>query len=238
MAQPLDPETFELAGDAFPVAERVGTIRSYALFTVSPNGALAYRSGGGTGSKQLTWFDRAGKPLATLGAPADYSNVALSRDGTRAAVMESDPQTSNQDIWLIDAARGIPTRFTFDEAQDWDPVWSPDGSRVAFSSRRDGPFTLYVKDASGGAKEERLQKAETSEQPCDWSPDGRFLMYVRGAPESVKLWFLSDPTGDPAKRKAAPYLDTPFNTTLCQFSPAPAEAPRWVAYTSDETRHG
>src|SRR5205085_10728960 len=93
MAQPLDPETFELAGDAFPVAERIGTIRSYALFTVSPNGTLAYRSGGGTGTKQLTWFDRAGKPLAALGAPADYNNVALSRDGTRAAVIGTDPQT-------------------------------------------------------------------------------------------------------------------------------------------------
>ena len=152
--------------------------------------------------------------------------------------MEVDPQTSNRDIWLIDVARGIPTRFTFDEAQDWDPVWSPDGSRVAFSSSRDGPYTLYVKDASGAAKEERLQKAENAERPCDWSPDGRFLMYTRGAGGSSQLWFLSDPTGDPAKRKAAPYLETPFNTSQCQFSPGPAGAPRWVAYNSDESKHG
>ena len=81
MAQPLDPGTFELAGDAFPVAERVGISRSYALFTVSPSGALAYRTGGAAGSNQLTWFDRAGKPLATLGAPAQYNNVALSGMG-------------------------------------------------------------------------------------------------------------------------------------------------------------
>jgi hypothetical protein len=68
MAQPLDPGTFELAGDAFPVAERVSTSRVYALFTVSPGGALAYRTGGAASDTQLTWFDRAGKPLATLGA--------------------------------------------------------------------------------------------------------------------------------------------------------------------------
>src|SRR5205085_4585911 len=209
MAQPLDPGTFELTGDAFPVAERVGILRSYALFTVSPSGTLAYRLGGGAGSRQLAWFDRAGKPLAVLGTPAEYNNVALSRDGTRAAVMEIDPQTSNPDIWLIDAARGIPTRFTFDEAYDWDPVWSADGSRVAFSSNRDGLYTLYVKDASGAAKEERLQKAENPERPCDWSPDGRFLMYTRGSGGSLKLWVLSDPSGDPANRKAAPYLETP-----------------------------
>jgi Tol biopolymer transport system component len=152
-------------------------------------------------------------------------------------VVQRDPQTGNRDIWLIDAARGIPTRFTFDEAQEWDPVWSPDGSRVAFSSNRDGPFTLYVKDASGAAKEERLQKAEGDERPCDWSPDGRFLMYTRGSGSSRQLWFLSDPTGDPAKRKAAPYLETPFNTAQCQFAPGPAGSPRWVAYTSDESKH-
>src|SRR5205823_6159812 len=201
-------------------------------------GALAYRSGGGIGSQQLTWFDRAGKPLATLGAPAQYNNVALSRDGTRAAVGDTDPQTSNSDIWLIDAARGIPTRFTFDDALDWDPVWSPDGSRIAFSSNRDGQYTLYTKDASGAAKEERLQKVENPERPCDWSPDGRFLMYTRGLGGSLKLWVLSDPSGNPAKRKAAPYLETPFNTTQCQFSPGAAGAPRWVAYGSDESKHG
>ncbi len=238
MAQPLDPKTFELAGDAFPVVERVGFSRAYSLFTVSQSGVLAYRTGAFGGTRLLTWFDRAGKPLATLGAPADYNNVALSRDATRAAVMQIDAQTSNRDIWLIDVARGIPTRFTFDEAEDWDPVWSPDGSRVAFSSNRDGRFTLYLKDSSGAAKEERLQKAEQEERPCDWSLDGRFLMYVRYGAGLAKLWFVSDPAADPANRKAAPYLETPFNTTQCQFSPGPATAPRWVAYSSDESKHG
>jgi len=238
MAQPFDTRTFELAGDAFPVAEHVGSGLSYAFFTVSPSGALAWRTGSAGSAHQLTWFDRAGKPQATLGAPADYNNLALSRDATRAAVMQADSQTSNRDIWLIDVARQIPTRFTFDEAVDADPVWSPDGSRVAFSSNRDGPYTLYVKDSSGSAKEERLQKAEDVERPCDWSPDSRFLMYVRRSGGSSRLWFLSDPIGDPANRKAAPYLETPFNTSQCQFSPGPAEAPRWVAYASDESKHG
>jgi Tol biopolymer transport system component len=152
--------------------------------------------------------------------------------------MQVDPQTANRDIWLLDVAKGIPTRFTFDEAEEWDPVWSPDGSRVAFSSTRDGPMTLYLKDSSGAAKEERLQRTESAERSCDWSPDGRFLMYVRISSGVQKLWVLSDPAGDPEKRRATPYLDTPFNTSECQFSPGPEGAPRWVAYASDESRHG
>ena len=151
-------------------------------------------------------------------------------------MVQTEPQTNNTDIWLIDLARGIPTRFTFDDAWDWDPVWSPDNTRVAFSSSRGhGPFHLYVKDTSGVRPEEQLQKSDVAERPCDWSPDGRYLMYTRGLPSSggsARLWVLSDPAGDQAKRKAAPYFDSAFNTTQCQFSPDG----HWVAYVSDESR--
>ncbi|MEO8592325.1 MAG: protein kinase [Candidatus Solibacter sp.] len=147
MAQPFNTRTFELSGDALPGAEHVGSRLSYGFFTVSPSGALAWRTGGDVSDvRQLTWFDRAGKPLGTLGAPAQYNNVALSQDATRAAVTRGNLQgTRTANLWLIDAARGIPTRFTFSEALDADPVWSPDDRRVAFSSQRDGPLTLYVK---------------------------------------------------------------------------------------------
>jgi Tol biopolymer transport system component len=233
MAQPLDPKSFELRGDAFPVAEGIGHTQIYASFTISANGALAYRSGIGGEETQLTWFDRAGKPLGALGARALYNNIALSRDAARAAVVvESGRQILNADLWLFDLARGIPTQFTFHEGQDWDPVWSPDGSRVAFSSNRDGAYNLYLKDSTGGRPEERLHKSDIAERPCDWSRDGRYLMYTRGLDANVAaLWVLSDPAGDPANRKAEQYLD--FSTTQCQFSPDS----HWVAYSSNESKN-
>jgi Tol biopolymer transport system component/predicted Ser/Thr protein kinase len=236
MAQPLDPNSFDLTGDAFPVAEGVGSTptRNQAQFTASANGVLAYRSNLGGGETGLTWFDRAGKPLGVLGDRARYTNVALSRDATRAAVMESDRQTGNSDIWLFDLARRVPTQFTFHEAQFADPVWSPDGSRIAFSSNRDGPYNLYLKDSSGALPEERLQKNDANERPCDWSSDGRFLMYTRGIGSSARLWVLYDPAGDQASRKAASYLEAAFGTVQCQFSPDS----HWVAYTSNEPTHG
>jgi Tol biopolymer transport system component len=236
MAQPLHPQSWELAGDAFPVAERIAiTGPTYSAFTVSENGALAYQPASDVGdARQLTWFDRAGKPLGTLGAPAAYENVALARDGMRAAVSQYD-QSRNLNLWLIDVARGIPTRFTFEKTYDLDPVWSPDGSRIVFTSNRDGSYRLYAKNTGSAAKEEQLHKADTVERPCNCSPDGRVLMYTRFDPttRAYNLWFLSGWAGDPADRKPAPYLETQFQTTQCQFSPDG----RWVAYASNEAQH-
>jgi hypothetical protein len=84
-----------------------------------------------------------------------------------------------------------------------------------------------------------VQKPEgnISERPTDWPADGRFLMYTRFQAATTQLWTVSDPL-DAAKRKAAPYLETPYVTTHRQFSPGPGGAPRWVAYTSDESRKG
>jgi WD40 repeat protein len=199
MAQALDGNSFAAADDPFPIAERIGSSAgislTYASFTISANGALAYRSGSAVGNLQLTWFDRAGKPLGTLGGRAPYTTVALSRDGARAAVGQLGALTRG-DIWLIDRARGIPTRFTVGDVQDFHPNWSPDGSRIAFSSTRDGLLQLYLKESCASRPEERLQKSSVNELPCDWSPDGKFLMYTRETnPGRFTLWVLSDPAG-------------------------------------------
>jgi eukaryotic-like serine/threonine-protein kinase len=239
MAQPVNAKSMELAGDPFPVAEHVGNQRSQGFFTASASGALAYRTGGGAGARQLSWFDRTGKALSKMGAAGDYISLALSHDGARAALLQNQSIASNFDLWLYDIARDVPSRFTFHNAEENDPVWSADGSMLAFSSRRDGRYTMYVKNANGAAPEERIQQAEIMERPCGWSPDGRFLMYVtvrnRGATPS--LWTVENPQ-DPAKRKAAPYLQDGNATTQGQFSPGPAGGPRWVAYTSDESKRG
>jgi Tol biopolymer transport system component len=234
MSQPLDPKSFASAGDPFPIAEGIGSIGSsatYGSFTISRNGVLAYRSGEGSSNHELTWLDRKGKPLGVLSGRARYMSVALSRDGARAAVQQFSAQTG-ADIWLIDIARGIPSPFD----RGLYPVWSPDGSRIAFSSTREGLLQLYIKDSSGARPEERLLKSSANERPCDWSLDGKFLMYthITDQPGRYSLWVLSDPLGDPANRKASPYLERTFWIAQCQFSPDG----HWVAYTSDESNQG
>jgi Tol biopolymer transport system component len=232
MAQPMNGRTFELAGDAFPVAERVGSYLSYGYFSASDNGVLAYRSGAAaSGNARLTWFDREGKSLGPVGVAGIYTDVALSPDGNRAAVSDRDPQNGNVDISLVDLLRGARQRFTFDPALEQSPVWSPDGKRLAFASSRDGPFNIYQKDFGGSGAEQALLKSDRSKSPADWSPDGRHLLYVADDPKTrYDLWVLPlDPPGKPM-----PFLQTAFNETQGQFSPGPGEA-RWVAYTSDES---
>src|SRR5215467_12209601 len=93
--------------------------------------------------------------------PTNYNGgLALARDGKRVAVEVID-QGANRDIWILDVARGVPTRFTFEDAQDTEPVWSPDGARVVFGSdrRSSGSFDVYQKDAGGSGTEQLLQNA-------------------------------------------------------------------------------
>ena len=234
MAQALDARRYELAGEPFPVAEHVGSYLAMGFFSASANGVLAYRSGASaTGSARLVWFDREGKSQGTVGPPAFYLDMALSPDEKRVAVAQGD-ETGNRDLWIIDVARNVPTRFTFDPAQDRSPVWSPDGTRLVFGSdrRSGGIYDIYRKDAGYSGNEELFLK---SGAPLSWSPDGRNLLYVATDPKTkADLWVLPDPAGAAGGSKPTPYLQTPFNEASGQFSPDG----RWIAYASDDAVQG
>ena len=233
MAQPLDGTRFEPVGEAFPVAEQVGSYLAMGLFSVSTNGVLAYRSGDSAGGSQLVWFDRTGKSLGTLGAHNIFNGgLSISPDGKRVAVDQMD-QTGNRDVWVLDVARGVPMRFTFDSAQEVGPVWAPDGRRLLFSSDRAGGInSIYKKDSSGSGNEELLFKSGIPMLAYDWSPDGRYLLYGALDPKTRSdLWVLPVAAGTAGEGKPAPYVQTPFSENQGQFSPNG----RWIAYTSDES---
>jgi Tol biopolymer transport system component len=236
MAQSLDPAKYEIAGDPFPVAEQVGSSISNPFFSVSANGVLVYRSGGFAGNSQLAWFDREGKPLWSVGPLGLYNDLALSLDGTRVATARRDIQSGNLDIWLLDVAHGVPTRFTFDAGLELDPVWSPDGRRVVFSSTRDGAFNLYQRGSAGVGRDEAVLKSNLEKHVYDWSSDGRYLIYTVTDPKTkADLWILPDPAGTNGEPKPTPFLVTPYNETEGQFAPAATGAQRWIAYVSDES---
>jgi dipeptidyl aminopeptidase/acylaminoacyl peptidase len=186
MAQPFNAATAQTTGDAIPLAEHLDAYPySYltrGLFSVSGNGVLVYSSGGAGTSTQLTWFDRSGKPLGTVGPPGDVNWPTLSPDEKTVAVFRNNPQTGGSDVWLHDVSRGSSGRLTsHPRATNYFPVWSPDGAYVAYDSNWEGTFKTYRQAASGAGSEEVLCPA--SMRADDWSRDGRYLIL-----EGIGLW--------------------------------------------------
>ncbi|MHB8653153.1 MAG: protein kinase domain-containing protein [Terriglobia bacterium] len=231
MAQPFDAGSLKLTGDAFPIAEQVISPLTLRLgfFSASQNGVLVYLTGSGA-QTQLAWLDANGKQLAAVGEPGGYNNPRLSPDGSRLAESVGDPQARNANIWLIDLARGVRTRFTFDEGTDIFPVWSPHGTRIVFGSNLKGSPDLYVKNASGAGAAEPLLVSDAVKLTSDWSRDGRYIAFsyldYKGQTK-FDIWVLPM-FGD---RKPFPFLQTEFNEGSAVFSPDG----HWLAYQSDES---
>jgi len=225
MAQPLDVQRGEIAGEPVPIAEPVGSQLALGFYSVSANGVLAYRAGPSlVNASQLIWYDRTGKPLSAVTPSGSYSSVALSRDQRRVAVDQVDQ--GNRDIWTMEAARGIPARFTFDAAVDMLPIWSPDGNRLVFASDRTGRYAVYQKDSRGAGTEQQLLKAGL---PYGWSADGRQLVFGKALPNTrTDLWVA---TFDKETVKEEPYLQSQYDERQGQFSPDG----RFIAYISDES---
>jgi eukaryotic-like serine/threonine-protein kinase len=227
LAQRLDLGRGELVGDPVTVANSVAfdAAANVGAFSVSAAGLVIYRSGGSS-QRQLVWFDRSGKTLGTLGVP-DTSNLLaprLSPDGRRAALYRL--VQGNWDIWLLDAARA--TRFTFDAAPDRYPIWSPDGSRIAFDSNRKGHRDLYLKPLNGAGSEELLLESAQDKVAMDWSRDGRSLLYLAIDPQtSFDIWVLPME----GERKPYVFVKTLFVEGAAQFSPDA----HWVSYMSNES---
>jgi eukaryotic-like serine/threonine-protein kinase len=227
VAQPFDMRRLELTGEPVTVAEHVGTFGSFGFFSVSNNGVLVFRSGSQEQSLQLSWFDRQGHVLGTVGEPETFLSAALSPDGTRVAFASlASVKDEASGLWLMDISRGTNARFTYGHYAG-SPVWSPDATRIAFSSRID---ELAVKSASGAEDERQLAKSDKALNPTSWSHDGRFLLYTalpQEASKKASIWVLRL-EGD---EKPRALLQTNFNEQDGHFSPDG----RWIAFTSDET---
>ncbi len=231
MAQAFSAKRLETVGDAFPIAEQVQFDLGFSLaaFSASENGVLAYHAGGALQSfSKLLWFDRTGKELGALGDPVVYYELRISPDGQKIAVDLFEAASRNIDLWIYEVSRGLRTRFTFDPGFDRFPVWSPDGSRIVFTSNRKGQYDLYVKPSGGAGTEELLLTTGLNLQPRDWSADGRFFLYesLGDQKTGTDLWVLPM-AGD---RKPYPFLQTSFDELDGHFSPDG----KWVAYVSNE----
>jgi len=231
LAQPFDASGGRTRGDPFPVAEEIVVANEAGNFSVSARGDLAYWAQPSDQSSQLIWADRGGKRLGDASPPGSYWEVALSPDGTQAAITQVNPSNSRPDIWVRNLARGISTRLTFDPGTEIWPVWSPDGKRVAYAADRSGEYRTYLRMASGvGAEDSLVHTPGGDEGPADWSRDGQQLLTARRDPrQRWDIWTVPAASGG----KPAVWLQTPFIEFRARFSPDG----RWVAYESNESGH-
>src|SRR5262249_3288305 len=229
MAQPFDTGHLKLAGEPIPIAERVARDPNFPRgnFSVSESGVLLYDGSVNRQRKELVWVDREGKPIGTPPVIGGWANPWLSPDEKRVVVDRIDYEMDTRQLWLQERAGGSGTRFTFDPADDVQPVWSPDGSRIVWGSSREGIPDLYWKAASGVGRDELLLKSGYLKVPTDWSQDGRFIIFYQvDAKTKRDIWVLPLDSKEPF-----PFLQTEANEAGGRLSPDG----KWMAYSSDET---
>jgi Tol biopolymer transport system component len=230
VAQRFDPETLTLSGEPAPLANRARVIAgaSRGLFDASTTGVLLFQAGSAVEGNQMTWVDPKGKEIGKLGEAAQHDDsIHISADGSQVTVAIFDPRIGTPDVWIYDVKRNIKTRFTTDATADNNPVWSPDGSRIVFSSTRNGRVDLFMKSVTGSQPEVPFYSGSGDNFANAWSPDGKFVVSIQliaGGGWSL-LAIPADGHGEPTRLMT---LATGFGVS---FSPNG----RWLAYDSADS---
>ena len=240
----FDPASLKVIGS--PVSMLTKIVMPAAI---SASGTMAYRtpsqgvSGNGAGAgnvvnppRTLFWVDRKGQETVIEMPPGHYRYPKISPDGTRLAL--TNAATVDENVWVWDIARGIPSRLTFSKGRDWTPIWSPDSSRIAFMSsggkvieKAGTPYAIFMKAADGSGEEELLLAGtEGVVVPGCWSKEGATLLYTRFIGDGMTNQDIEAVSLDDNRSTKAILQEN-----YVEIQPRLSPDGHWLAYTSQES---
>ncbi len=235
MAQRLGEDARAAAGPAVPLLPRVGIGPTGRSFVAASRDVLVTAEPGSP-LRELRWVDRTGAAIGSIGQPAEYWSVRLAPDGRQVAVSLLEPLLRTLDVWVLDTGTPRRSQITTTLSSDTEPVWSPDGARLAFASGQNGRQDLFVVAPASGRLEVPLFQSNDDKWPTDWSEGGDRLVFTAiTARAGLDIGVVSTiPTAAAAPQPpAAPawLAGTTFNERDGRLSPDG----RWLAYASDES---
>ena len=224
VAQALDLEGQALIGRSVPIGLSVGRGPLGQTFASAAADVLIFGAPA-TPLRELRWVSRDGTTVGRASEPVDAWDLRLAPDGRRVAVTEVDPQLRTLDVFIRSGSQPVGLRLSLSTDADESGVWSPDGLRIAWVSRR---RSVMIRGAGAVLPEQTIATFDSPIQIWDWSRDGRSLLIGRtNAGTRDDLWIQPPREG----ASAQPYVTTAFNQTYGAISPDG----RWAAYASDES---
>jgi hypothetical protein len=227
LALRFDADRLRAMGEPAPVAKDVPFCWGvgWSEFDTSFDGVLIHS--GGPQEAPLAWLDRGGRGLGPVGLSCDFFGFfRLSPDAKKIAADVFDFSHGDVHVWIYDLSQATTERMTLGPGWDSCPVWSPDGTRIAYGGAQLGPIQLRVKAAGDQGGGDRFSGAGF-QLPTDWSSDGRWIFYQNNGGEgNAEIWLASV-----ASRQVMPLLQTPFDTSYPALSPGGG----LLAYSTNDT---
>jgi Tol biopolymer transport system component len=245
MAAPFDLDAGEITGDPVALGETVAVdaTRYIAGVSAAGDGTLAIRpppahalsaaAGAGAFEAELTLLNRDGSLASRFGGLQLFTYMmAVAPDARSVVAQIQDPRTSASELWRFDVASGARTPMTsMRTSGGWagSPVWSHDGTRLAYACQPPGILDdVCVRDMRTGVVTTVVESQTTWEHPRDWSFDDRYMLvaydsYTASSQNELRVWSART-------QVLSPYI---LSSQDGVFSPDA----RFVAFTSTESGH-